>query len=54
MRSDGITVNDVPMHLSLLDQAMAHSIIIPDLDLVLPLQIDVVISYLPVRMPTDD
>jgi hypothetical protein len=46
MRSNGIIVDDIPVHLSH-DKASKHSICIPELNLQIPLQLDGVISYLP-------
>jgi hypothetical protein len=53
MRSNGIIVDDTPVHLSH-DNASTHSIFIPELNLQIPLQLDGIISYLPTRIPSAD
>jgi hypothetical protein len=51
LRHYGLKVNDVPQEFG---SGSSHSIIIPDFDLELPLELSGVISYLPTRMPTED
>jgi hypothetical protein len=50
LRDFGLIVNDVP---SYYDQTSSHSIIIPSINLELPLQMRGVFSYLDTRKPTD-
>ena len=51
LRDNGLIVKDVPKHLSH-DGSSRHAIIVPDLDLELPLKLNGVISYLDTRLPT--
>jgi Reverse transcriptase (RNA-dependent DNA polymerase) len=51
MRSNGIVVDDVPLHLAQSDEA-THSIYCPDIKLRMPLMMEGVVSYLPTRKPT--
>ena len=53
MRAHGLIVNDCPKQFSKPDE-MAHSIYVPNLDLNIPLSMNGVISYIPVRYPTSE
>jgi hypothetical protein len=54
LRSHGLIVDDVPIHLSPHNQPSTHSIYIPDDDLRLPLTMVGVISALETHTPTQD
>ncbi len=53
MRSSGVIVDDVPVHLSH-DNSSTHSIIFPDEDMSIPLKLNGCFSYIPTRTPTSD
>jgi hypothetical protein len=50
--SNGLVVDDVPLHLSPINHPSTHSIYLPDDDIRLPLELVGVISVLPTRTPT--
>jgi hypothetical protein len=52
MRSHGLIVNDIPMHLAPDPSHATHSIYIPQYDLRIPWQLNGIVSCLPVRYPT--
>ena len=51
-RSNGIIVNDVPKHLALTITDTTHSIVFPEDDVTLPLELQGVISKITIRLPT--
>jgi hypothetical protein len=53
LRCHGIIVDDCPRHLSPDPEKAKHSIFMPEYDLRLPLAMKGILSYLPVRYPTD-
>lgn len=54
LRSHGVVVDDVPVHLSPSPSTATHSIFFPDENIRLPLKMQGCISYLPTRYPTDE
>jgi len=54
LRHHGLVVNDVPKHLSINPDDDAHSIFIPAANLRIPLHLKGIISYIPIRYPSDD
>ncbi len=50
-RSNGIIVNDVPKHLALTITDTTHSIVFPEDDVTLPLELQGVISKITIRLP---
>lgn len=51
LRSNGVVVDDCPIHLSP-NKSSTHSIFFPEQDVRLPLQLNGIISYLSIRKPT--
>ena len=54
MRLQGVHVNECPKFLAQKPTVEHHSVYFPENDIRFPLLLDRTISYLPVRMPTDD
>jgi hypothetical protein len=54
LRHHGLVVNDVPKHLSINPNDDAHSIFLPLVNLRIPLHLKGIISYIPIRYPSDD
>jgi hypothetical protein len=53
MRSNGVIVDDVPVHLSH-DHSSIHSIIYPDEEISIPLKLNGCFSYIPTRTPKNE
>ncbi len=54
LRYYGITVDNVPMHLTHGDKTSSHSIICPEHDMAIPLSLKGILSYFQSRIPTPD
>lgn len=54
LRTNGLIVDDVPIHLAPLSRPLTHSIYCPDTNVRLPLSLKGVISYIDTRTPTKE